>query len=107
MTEEEQQGVRLPITYVGIEETPILFVNNFVVQHDQNEFVLMAGQVQKPLLLGTPEERREQAERITYIPVNIVARLGFTRERLVSLIEMLQTNLRRHDATFERETPNA
>lgn len=107
MTEEEEQGVRLPISYVGIDETPILFVNNFVIQHDQNEFILMVSQVQKPLLLGTIEERREQAERITFVPVNVVARLGFTRGRLVSLIDMLQTNLDQHDTTFGRETPDA
>ena len=107
MTEEEQQGVRLPLTYLGIEETPILFVNNFVIQHDRNEFVIMAGQVQKPLLLGTLEERREQAEKITYVPVNIVARLGFTRERMVALIEMLQASLEQHDANVGREAPDA
>ena len=93
----EEPIIQLPIVYVGLEDVPILFGNHFIIQHEQNEFILTAGQLTPPILLGTPEERLEQAKKLSYVPVRVVARLGFTRQRLEELIEALQENLRAYD----------
>lgn len=97
----EQDAITLPLTYLGLEDVPILFANQFVIQHEKNEFVLTVGQLQPPILLGTPEERKEQAKRLTYVPIRVVARFGLTRQRLVELIEALQSNLRKYDKKQE------
>jgi hypothetical protein len=94
---------RIPLVYVGAEDVPILFVNQFVIQHHEDDFVLMLGQITPPVLLGTDEERRAQAEKVAYVPVNVVARVAFSRGRLVELIEVLQEHLRKYDAQRERE----
>jgi hypothetical protein len=99
MSEESNEYRRLPIVRVGVEDVPVYFANNFVVQHQQDEFFLTVGQFQPPILLGTAEERRKQLEELGYVPVKVVARLGLTRQRLVELIEVLQENLRKHDAS--------
>lgn len=92
-----EELITLPIVYVGGEDVPILFVNQFVIQHQPGEFVLTVGQITPPILLGSPEERREQAKKLTYVSTKVVARLAFTRQRLVELIEVLQENLNRYD----------
>lgn len=89
--------IQLPIVYVGLEDVPILFGNHFIIQHEQNEFIFTVGQLTPPILLGTPEERLEQAKKLSYVPVRVVARLGFTRQRLEELIGALQENLRAYD----------
>ena len=96
MTEGEQY-VELPLVYVGIEDVPVLFANQFLVQHEQNEFLLTVGQLQPPPLLGSPEEKMEQLKTMTYVPVKVVARFGMTRQRLAQLVEVLQTNLQNYD----------
>ena len=94
----EQDTVSLPIVYVGLEEVETLFANNFVIQHQVNEFILTVSQIQPPILLGTDSERKEQAERLSYIPAKVVSGVAFNRDRLVSLISIVQENLAAHDA---------
>ena len=98
----EQDAISLPVVYIGAEDEPILFANQFVIQHEKNEFVLTVGQLQPPILLGSPEERKEQAKKLTYVPIKVVARFGLTRQRLAELIEVLQTNLRNYDEKQEQ-----
>ncbi|MDY6917620.1 MAG: hypothetical protein SVP26_06690 [Chloroflexota bacterium] len=100
---EDKDLVRLPIVRVGLDEVPIEFVNDFVVQHDRGEFFLTVGQLQPPIVLGTREERKEQAERLGYLSVKVVARFGLTRRRLEELIGVLQENLRGYDEKFKAE----
>jgi cytochrome oxidase assembly protein ShyY1 len=95
MTEEEE--IRLPIVYIGTEDVPVALANQFVIQHQQNEFILTVGQIAPPILLGTDEERREQAKNVAYVPVKVVGRFTFTRQRLAELINVLQTHLRKYD----------
>ena len=97
----EQDAITLPVTYLGLEDVPILFANQFVIQHEKNEFILTVGQLQPPILLGSPEERKEQAKKLTYVPIRVVARFGLTRQRLVELVEALQNNLRKYDEKQE------
>ena len=98
---QEEAAITLPVVYVGAEDEPILFANQFVIQHEKNEFVLTVGQLQPPILLGSPEERKEQAKKLTYVPIKVVARFGLTRQRLAELIEALQSNLRKYDKKQE------
>lgn len=98
---QEEDTVALPVVYLGAEDEPILFANEFVIQHNKNEFVLTVGQLQPPILLGSPEERKEQAKKLTYVPIRVVARFGLTRQRLAELIEALQSNLRNYDKKQE------
>ena len=97
----EQDAITLPVTYLGLEDVPILFANQFVIQHEKNEFVLTVGQLQPPILLGSPEERMEQAKKLTYVPIKVVARFGLTRQRLAELIEAFQSNLKIYDEKQE------
>jgi hypothetical protein len=49
------------------------------------------------LLIGSPEEVREQAAALTHVPVATLARVGLTRDRLRELIAVLQASLDEHD----------
>lgn len=93
-----QPPVSVPIVYVGAEDVPILYVNQFVSQFQADEFILTVGQVSPPILLGDEAEQREQAERVSYVAVKVVARLAFTRQRLKEIIALLQSNLDAYDA---------
>ena len=98
---QKEDAIALPIVYIGAEDEPILFANNFVIQHQENEFILTVGQLQMPILLGTPEERKEQAKKLTHVAIRVVARFGLTRQRLVALIKALQDNLQKYDKKQE------
>ena len=94
---EGREPIKVPVVFIGAEDTPVHYANQFVVAHQQDEFILTVGQVTPPLLLGTEAEQREQAQQLSFVPVKTVARFAFTRSRLVELISILQENLKRFD----------
>src|SRR5207249_9163215 len=87
-------GVQVPLSWVGTEEIPIVFISHFLGQvDDKGDAILSFGQTTPPPLIGTPEEVRAQAERIAYVPVRPVARFTLSRPRLLELAEVVQKTL--------------
>ena len=103
--ENEEKAVAIPTLWVGESETPVVFGNQFSIAHQGvDEFILTVGQVATPLVTGDEEDRLEQVKNLSYVPIRVVGRFTFTRKRLVELIGVLTTNLKRYDATIkERE----
>lgn len=101
----EPPNIQLPLSWVGLDEVPIMFANQFVIQFQPDEFVLTLGQVVAPALLGSPEQIAEQASEITFIPVRTIARVGFNRHRLHELISALQANMENHDKAVQAIDP--
>lgn len=83
-------GVQLRLKFVGTDEIPVVFANQFVIQEQADEFILTIAQYAQPMLLGTVEEKREQAQGLpSEWPVKIVGRYGLTRGRLGELVDLL------------------
>jgi hypothetical protein len=101
---QDLAGKRVPVVYEGLEDLPLLLANIFLVQAgDKSEYVLSFGQLAPPLILpGTPEEVREQAERLSFVRARMLARYSFTEERLREFIELLTGFMRQQDAQRQR-----
>jgi len=96
----EEEGLEVPVVWAGVEDVPILYANTFVCQWDvvsQGGFILTIGQLTPPALIGTPEEVRDQAEQVSYVPVRAIARIGVTRAKLAELIAILTINRDSYD----------
>ena len=63
----------LPLQWIDFEETPILFTNHFLAQHQSNEFVLTFGQVTGPPVVGTPDQIRD-ASGLGHVPIQATLR---------------------------------
>jgi len=100
---EHEEVVQLRLLWKGIEDAPLLYVNQFVLQHEQDELILTVGQLQPPILLGQPAEVIEQAKSLTYVPVNVVTRLAFTRQRLGELSRVINEQLEKFDRAHGKE----
>lgn len=95
--DEHNPRIDVPLAWIGTEELPIFLVNQIVCQFNQDEFILTFGQMTPPALLGTEDERIEQAQQIAYVPVKPLARLGFSETRMRELIAVLEVNLRNYE----------
>jgi hypothetical protein len=104
VADEGKESLQVPVVWTDVDETPILFANQFVSQFQPGEFVLTFGQVSPPVLLGSEEERREQALRLRWIPIKAIARVGLTRARMEELIGVLRDNLENHDRATGQES---
>lgn len=95
---DEPGSVGIPGVWVGPEELPILMVNAFLGQVDHQEITLALGQYTPPVIRGdTEDERRQQVQAISYIPIKPVVRVALTRARLTELIAMLEETGRNYD----------
>lgn len=93
------QPVALPVAWVGLDELPVLSVNQFVGQPEPGVAFVTLGQVTPPMVGGgTPEEAQAQLARLPFVPIRAVARLALSRRRLRELIEVLQGTLEALDS---------
>ena len=113
MEERLPEGEYPPVTWVGVEDVPILFVNQVLGQvGEQSEIVLTFGQLAPPAILGqTQEEREKQLKGLERIPIKPIARLAMTRAGLEQFIVVLHQTLANHDKAQEfmaqqRRIPN-
>ena len=89
---------RVPLVYIGIEDVPMQYANQFIIQFQQDEFILTVAQLAPPVVLGSDEERQEQVSQITHVPVKVAARFALTRARMAELVQLLQGAIERYDA---------
>ena len=88
-----------------MQAEPIKPVNQFVATvgttgegAEPDGVHLIFGYLSPPMLLGTPEEIRLQAEALTELPVEVAGRFLLTRARLGELISVLQSVAGQYDA---------
>lgn len=63
--------VQVPVVWVGAEELPVQFVNQFVGVIGPGEVFLNLGALMPPAIIGeTDEERKAQAESIPFVQVS-------------------------------------
>jgi hypothetical protein len=103
LEEQLPEGVPIPVAWEGVDDVPILFVNQVLGQvGQQSEVILTFGQVAPPAILGqTREERERQVRALTHMPIKPIARLALTREGLEQLVGVLQQTLANHDKAQE------
>ncbi len=95
---DDGESITIPVSWVGIDDLPIQFANQFLVQFQQpGEFFLTVGQLTPPPLLGQPDEQLQQLQEWAFIPVKPVVRLGINRQRLEELIKVLRVIADRFD----------
>jgi hypothetical protein len=95
LDEGQQKGI--PFLWLGPEDVPILFVNQFVSQFYHDAFIVTIGQTAPPPVVGTPEEIAEQLEDVSYVPVKPAVRLGLSESAMRELIAHLQANLDQYE----------
>jgi hypothetical protein len=95
VAEQDPEQIAVPVVWVGVDETPIVFCNQVICQFDQDleTFILTFGQMSPPPLMGTPEEMRQQAEQISFVPVRVVARLSASPAQMAEIHAALGANL--------------
>lgn len=103
LTEQVPEGIPFPIAWEGVDDLPVLFVNQVLGQvGQQTEVILTFGQLTPPAILGeTQAEREQQIRDVTRLPIKPVARFALTREGLEQLVAVLHQTLENHDKVLE------
>lgn len=103
MADEVPGGeISVPLVWVGADDLPVHFVNQFLGVVQPNEIFLVLGSLVPPPIMGaTVEERKAQVESVPFVPIKPIVRLGLTPERLQELIGVLQQTMKNYDTQQE------
>ena len=91
MSEETQEPnvTAVPIAWHVPDDMIPKYATNFVVQFTGHEFVLSFFETRPPIVLGSPEEQREQLEKLGSVRANCVAQIVLSPTRMVEFIGLL------------------
>jgi hypothetical protein len=92
---------QVPIVWENPDSIPVFFANQFIIQHFQDEFILTLGQMVPPAILGDEQDRETQLREIEKVSVRPLARIAFTRARLLELVSALDAHLAKYDRIKE------
>lgn len=100
MTEEEREGLALPLEWHVPEDVSSRYATNLIVQHSEHEFIISFFEAVPPLVLGEPEEVRTQLEKLGTIQARCVARVIVAAGRMPEFVRVLQGNLENYLSKF-------
>jgi hypothetical protein len=90
--EAKSVEVSKPLKWEIPQDMPILWTNNFVIQHTENEFILTFFQVTPPILI---QPTREDIEAIESVPARAIARIALTPHAMAELLDVITENYER------------
>lgn len=89
--ERVSKGLVIPIKWEGVEDCPLVFSNNMLVQHTEHEFIITFAQIHPPLIL-----RDEDAVEIKSILAKAAVRVVLPPTRVPELIGILTENYEKY-----------
>jgi hypothetical protein len=104
MADETPEGIALPLVWMDLDDADTQAVNQLIVQHHEDEFILTFGHLTPPMLIGTPEETAAQARTIPYVAVKVVARMAATPAKVEAFVKAMQTVLDGYQELQRRKT---
>lgn len=103
---EPPESIQIPLSWVGFEEVPIAYANQFLIQFQgEGAFVLGVGQSTLPPLVGERQDVAEQLADLTFVPVRTLARVALSPDKLRELIAALSANLHNWEQTQQQVDP--
>ncbi len=101
MTEQEPEGVLLPIEWHVPENVVSRYATNMVVQHTEHEFIISFFEATPPLAVGSPEEQRVQLQETKSVRAECIIRIIVTAGRMQNFVQVLQGNLEAYRNKFQ------
>ncbi|MGH2917354.1 MAG: hypothetical protein ACRDLS_01965 [Solirubrobacteraceae bacterium] len=107
MAPDDPHPFNVPFSWVGYDELPIVYANQFLIQYQPGEsaFVIGVGQSTLPPLIGEPEEIAEQVAQIEFVPIRPLGRIALTEEKMRELMAVLSASLAKADTVKQMIDP--
>ena len=101
----EDQGKPVKVHWDIPPDAVAQYTNNFVVQHTPDAFFLSFFQIRQPIIIGTPEERKEQLDQIDSTTARFVTQVAMSPAQMAQLVKVLQGNLEKYLKKFGWPSP--
>ena len=99
----ERPKVQVPIEWHISEDLDSKYATNLVIQHSEHEFIIDFFEMRHPLILGNPQQVREQREKLESVRAECVARIIVSPDRMQEFIDAIQANLDKYEGKEQEE----
>lgn len=79
---------------------PTHYSTHVVVQHGEDDFTITFWDLRPPLLMGSLEEKQQQAQALKEIRPTALARIIVSPHRMRQFTQVMQDNLKTFDETY-------
>lgn len=93
---EEKPKVHVPIEWHISENIDSKYATNLVIQHSEHEFIINFFEMRRPLILGNPDQIREQWQKIESVRAECVAQIIVSPDRMQEFIDVMQAGLNKY-----------
>jgi len=93
---EERPKVQVPIEWHISEDLDSKYATNLVIQHSEHEFIIDFFEMRHPLILGDPDQVREEWEKLESVRAECVARIIVSPDRMQGFINLIQAELNKY-----------
>jgi len=93
---EERPKVQVPIEWHISEDIDSKYATNLVIQHSEHEFIIDFFEMRHPLILGDPDQVREEWEKLESVRAECVARIIVSPDRMQGFINLIQAELNKY-----------
>ena len=100
---KERPKVQVPIEWHISEDLDSKYATNLVIQHSEHEFIIDFFETRHPLILGDPDQVREQWEKLESVRAECVARIIVSPNRMQEFINVMQADLNKYVGKEQEE----
>ena len=100
---KERPKVQVPIEWHISEDLDSKYATNLVIQHSEHEFIIDFFETRHPLILGDPDQVREQWEKLESVRAECVARIIVSPNRMQEFINLMQAALNKYVGKEQEE----
>jgi len=93
----------VPIEWHISEDLDTKYATNLVIQHSEHEFIIDFFEMRHPLILGNPDQVREQWEKLESVRAECVARIVVSPNRMQEFINVMQADLDKYEGKDQEE----
>ena len=93
---QEKPKIQVPIEWHISESIDSKYATNLVIQHSEHEFIIDFFEMRRPLILGNPDQVREQWQKIESVRAECVAQIIVSPDRMQEFIDVMQTDLNKY-----------
>ncbi|MBI3360733.1 MAG: DUF3467 domain-containing protein [Chloroflexi bacterium] len=93
------KGRPVPLKWTGVDDVPVNFANNILIQHTDHEFIVTFGYIQPPIVLTESD-----ADSINSVACLAVARIAVSPTRMPEILRALSENYEKYRERMKEST---
>lgn len=99
--DKQDEGINIPVVWPESVDLPTVYANQMFIQHTDNEFFLIFGELMPPIAAGSQDERRKKLQSLSGITIRPVVKIALSPPFMLRMAEAVQENVEKFRGTVD------